>query len=76
MNLSDYTPYLDIPKHLPISNNETLLISSDITHLAMMAMRIEKEFSANLFINSFQDVISNGTILIPSFISNLEKITY
>ena len=59
--------YFNIAKELPLSKNDILLIASDIRQLALHEMSAGKKFDAKLFINSFKEQLSEGTLLFHAF---------
>ncbi len=70
---STYTPYLQIPPLLNIKIDDTLVVASDITKLALTTMRAEKLFNASQFIKALQQQVSNGTLLFPAFVNGLKS---
>ena len=70
---SNYTPYLQIPKLLDIKADDTLLVASDITKLALTTMRAEKLFNPLQFINAIQQQVNAGTLLFPAFVNGLKN---
>ena len=70
---STYTPYLQIPTLLDIKADDTLLVASDITKLALTTMRTEKLFNTLQFINALQQQVSKGTLLFPAFVNGLKS---
>ena len=70
---SDYISYLQIAEHLNISDDDIILISSDLTNLVYKAFEKENEFDINKFIESFQKKLLNGTLIIPAFTDNLKS---
>lgn len=65
--MKHYIPYQEIVNLLPIEKDDILLIGSDIVNLAFQSIKKEKEFDANKFINSFQNKLTEGTLLFPAY---------
>jgi len=65
--------YLNIAEQLDLSSTDTLFIASDVKQLALDARAKGERFDANLFIESFQQQLSNGTLLVPAYTDNLKN---
>lgn len=70
---NSYIPYLKIPELLNLKSEDTLLICSDITKLAITTIRTEKKFDPSEFILTFKKHMNTGTILFPAFINEYKK---
>ncbi|PWL24246.1 MAG: hypothetical protein DCO96_14695 [Fluviicola sp. XM-24bin1] len=64
--------YLDLAVALPLKSNDSLFIASDVTQMALDARNDGNAFNANAFIESFQNVLSEGDLLIPAYTDNLK----
>lgn len=74
MDQQTYIPYREIAKQLNIREGDQVLLTSDILRLAIVSRKNEKEFDANVFINSFIEVLGpEGTLLIPAYNYDLEN---
>jgi len=74
MSSQPYIPYREIPLKLAISAGDSLMVASDLTRLAMAALRKEGEFSPDRLIDSFLQTLGpEGTLIIPSFNFNLKN---
>jgi len=65
--------YLDIAKSLPLSDGDILFIASDLKQLALKCRENNERFSVNDFIQSFQNLLNNGTIVIPAYTDHLKS---
>ncbi len=65
--MKTYIPYQQIVNKLQINKNETLLIASDITKLAYTTLTNGEIFNADLFVDSFKNKLTEGTLLFPAF---------
>lgn len=63
--------YLKLAEALPLKDDDILFIASDLHTLAMDAKARGERFDVNSFIESFQKVLSKGTIVIPAYTDNL-----
>ena len=66
-----YIDYLNIAKELPLEANDTLLIASDVTRLALYEMSAGRKFDPKAFIQSFKERLPFGTLLFHAFTDNL-----
>ena len=74
MSSQPYIPYTGLPEHLGIQKGENLMIASDITRLAMTAIRREGAFDADKLIDSFLQALGpEGTLILPAFNFNLKN---
>lgn len=64
--------YLDLAAALPLKSDDCLFIASDVKQLALDARNSGNAFNPNAFIESFQNVLSDGTLLIPAYTDNLK----
>ncbi|XOV68464.1 MAG: AAC(3) family N-acetyltransferase [Fluviicola sp.] len=64
--------YLDLAAALPLDSNDSLFIASDVTQMALDARKEGNAFNANAFIESFQEKLTEGTLLIPAYTDNLK----
>ncbi len=64
--------YHSLVEKLNLSSDDTLFIASDITKLALAYRKKGVRFNANDFIESFQNVLHNGTIVIPAYTDYLK----
>lgn len=71
---SNYIPYTEIATKLDISEGDVVLLTSDILKLAMKSRKMEGQFSAARFLESFMEALGNsGTLLIPAYNFDLES---
>jgi len=69
--------YRELIAHLGISPGSLLMVTADLTRLAMMARRKEGEFDIDFFIDSIQQRLgTEGTLVIPAFNFNLKNKGY
>lgn len=68
-----YVPYQQIVDQFELKEDDILLISSDITKLTYTSIRNKEKFDPNLFVDSFKDKLTKGTILIPAFIEHFKS---
>ena len=64
--------YLNLAAQLSLNENDILFIASDVTQLALQARSNGERFDANSFIESFQDILKNGTLVIPAYTDHLK----
>jgi len=64
--------YLDFAGSLGLQEHDTVFIASDISQMAKETRANGESFNADLFIESFQKVLSNGTLIVPAFTDNLK----
>lgn len=67
-----YIPYQQIVDQFELKEDEILLIASDVTKLVFTSIKNKEKFEANLFVDSFINKVSNGTILFPAFIEHFK----
>lgn len=71
---NSYIPYAKIPDELSIRPGDVLMISADVTKIALTAKRKETGFVLNEFIDAFLEKIQpGGTLLIPAYNYLLES---
>jgi len=63
--------YVNIAKELSLKKDDVLLIASDVMRLALYEAASGKKFDAKKFIQSFQEQLSEGTLLFHAFNDNL-----
>lgn len=69
--------YRELITYLGISPRSLLMVTADLTRLAMLARRKEGEFNIGLFIDSMQQHLGpDGTLVIPAFNFNLKNNGY
>jgi aminoglycoside 3-N-acetyltransferase len=74
MTSHDYIPIRDIPAALSVGAGENILMASDLTQLAMQAIRKEGHFSPDELIDSLLQALgTEGTMIIPAFNFNLRN---
>ncbi|MCO5260443.1 MAG: AAC(3) family N-acetyltransferase [Crocinitomicaceae bacterium] len=66
-------PFEEIPFHLGLSSTDTVFISSDIKNFALKAKKEGKSIDINLFIDNFQEVLKEGTLIIPAYTDYLKN---
>lgn len=65
-----YIPFQEIATKLGLKSEDTLLIASDISKLAYNALKNKEKFDGNALIESFIQVVNNGTLLLPGYIDD------
>jgi len=65
--------YLTLANQLDLSKKDTLFIASDVKKMALFTRNEKFVFNANNFIESFQKVLTNGTIIIPAYTDYLKN---
>lgn len=65
--------YLDIAKCIDIKSTDTLLLASDIKKIALTCKEKNIKFDADLFIDSFKEVLKEGNLLIPAYTDYLKN---
>lgn len=73
MSENNYINYKDIAKELGLNKFDTLLISSNIKNIAKKAIRNEGSFNPDNFINSFANILEEGTLLFPAFTDRIKN---
>lgn len=74
MSSQNYIPYAELPDKLGLKSGDTVMLASDITRLAMTAIRNEGHFNADFLIDAFLHKLGpEGTLIIPSFNFNLKN---
>ncbi|MFY7991487.1 MAG: AAC(3) family N-acetyltransferase [Fluviicola sp.] len=63
----------DLSKQLDLSPSDTVFLASDITRLALIAKKQGEAFSADRFIESIQEVLSQGTLIVPAYTDHLKN---
>jgi aminoglycoside 3-N-acetyltransferase len=65
--------YLEIANNLNLRKTDTLFIASDILKLTLDAKSKGAKFDANLFVESFQKVLSEGNLIVPAYTDQLKS---
>ncbi|NRA13614.1 MAG: AAC(3) family N-acetyltransferase, partial [Crocinitomicaceae bacterium] len=65
--------YTSIASQLPLGKSDILFIASDIKQIALNCRSKGESFDVNAFIESFQEVLSEGTLIIPSYTDYLKN---
>jgi len=65
--------YLSIASQLPLNKDDVLFIASDIKQIALECRAAGEPFDVNAFIESFQDVLSEGTLIVPAYTDYLKN---
>jgi aminoglycoside 3-N-acetyltransferase len=69
--------YLDMFRQLDIKPGSLVMVTADLTRLAMVTRRKEGEFNINRFIDDLKQCLGKGsTLVIPSFNFNLKNNEY
>lgn len=68
-----YIPYQEIAENLGLKSTDTLLITSDISKLVYTSIKHKEKLNGELFIDSFNHVLKEGTLLFPAFIDNFKS---
>lgn len=66
-------PFEELPFHLGLNEDDIVLISSDLKSFALKAKAKKKTINIERFINNFQQVLKNGTIVIPAYTDYLKN---
>lgn len=69
--VSDNHSVLDFFKSLELKSTDVVLFSSDVSRLAMFCKSKGEKLTADIIINCLQEILFEGTILIPAFTDNL-----
>lgn len=67
----ELSSYLKLAESLPLKDDDILFIASDLHTIARDCRKNGERFDANEFIDSFQKVLSKGTLIIPAYTDNL-----
>ena len=68
MSPLDYIPFCSLPSFVGIEAGETVLLASDLTRLAMTAMRQGDRFNPDKLIDCFLEILGKeGTLILPAF---------
>lgn len=70
---TEYIPYQSIASYIDLKSDDTVLISSDISKLALHAALNKEKLDPKLLIESFQKKVSDGNLLFPSFINDFQS---
>lgn len=65
--------YLEIAENLDLKGDEVLWIASDLSRLALHALTTENKFHPDQFLQSFENVLIKGTLLIPGFVNTYHQ---
>jgi len=65
--------YLNLAIRLPLKPNDVLFIASDIKQIALDCRAKGEQFDVNAFIESFQSVLSEGTLIVPAYTDYLKN---
>ena len=65
--------YYSIAKKLKLSSDDILFIASDVKKMALDSRANNQMFDANTFINSFQEELPKGTLIIPAYTDYLKN---
>lgn len=65
--------YTSFARQLPIEKGDILFIASDIKQMALDCRSNGEKFDVNAFIESFQEVLSEGTLIVPSYTDYLKN---
>lgn len=65
--------YLSIATQLPLKKDDVLFIASDLKQLVLDCKASGERFDVNAFIESFQEVLSEGTLIIPAYTDYLKN---
>lgn len=63
--------YLKLAESLPLEKDDILFVASDLHTIAMDCKARGERFDVNAFIDSFQSVLSSGTLIIPAYTDDL-----
>lgn len=66
-NIHKNIPFEEIPFHLDIPSGGTVFLTSDITNFALKAKANGRSINIQLFIDNFQLVLKEGTLIIPGY---------
>jgi aminoglycoside 3-N-acetyltransferase len=65
--------YNDLIRLFDLKENDTVMVSSDVTRLALQFKSRGVAFSVDRFVDHLQAVLVNGTIIIPAYTDNLKN---
>lgn len=65
--------YLNLPNELSLASSDILFIASDVSKLALNLKHQGERFDANIFIESFQEKLSDGALIIPAYTDHLKN---
>lgn len=65
--------YTSFASQLPLEKDDILFIASDIKQMALDCRSKGESFNVNAFIESFQEVLSEGTLIVPSYTDYLKN---
>lgn len=65
-------PFEELPFHLGIKDNDVVFISSDVSNFALKAKADGTIINVDSFINNFQSILKNGTLIIPAYTDYLK----
>ena len=65
--------YTSFASQLSLEKDDILFIASDIKQMALDSRSNGERFDVNTFVESFQDVLSEGTLIIPSYTDYLKN---
>ena len=63
----------DLPSQLGLDASDTVFLASDSTRLALQCRKQGAAFSADRFIEAFQAVLQQGTLIIPAYTDHLKN---
>lgn len=64
--------YLDIAKSLQIKEDDVIYLAVDIKNLSKVCKNHGEHFDAYSFVKSFQQILTEGTLIVPAFTEYLE----
>jgi len=66
-------PFEELPFHLNLKSDDVVFVSSDLKNFAFNAKKQQKSLNIDLFIENFQRVLSDGTLIIPAYTDYLKN---
>ncbi|MFA5573817.1 MAG: AAC(3) family N-acetyltransferase [Brumimicrobium sp.] len=73
IKINSNIPFEELAFHLDLQQDDMVFISSDLKQLAVREKKIGKSLDINKFIDNFQQVLKEGTIVIPAYTDGLTK---
>lgn len=66
-------PFEELPFHLNLKSHAIVFVSSDLKNFALNAKKQQKSLNIDLFIENFQRILVNGTLIIPAYTDYLKN---
>lgn len=66
-------PFEELPFHLNLNTDDTVFISADLKNFALKAKNENKAIDIHQFIENFQSILTDGTLIIPAYTDYLKS---